>query len=198
MTRANALGNALPKGNGHKSVKGEKMKLNLTATNPAEERIKEYLEQNASITLAEKINNGTPITKDGKPLINRKTLKGFMSYATAEARKLAAKGANFACIDDATVFGWAIHYFEEDAIEGELFNLDGTPYKAEKKAEKKPETKNVTDYKPKAKPTPKAPTAKPGTKADEPKKAVILPPIDPNAKKKKNPDTDQISIFDLF
>lgn len=172
------------------------MKLNLKATNPAEERIKAYLEENASPTLAEKIHFGTQITKDGKTLTNRKTLQGFMKYATEEARKLATKGANFACIDDDTVFGWATHYFEEEAIEGELFNLDGTPYKAKKapapKAEKKPEA-----------PKPKAPAQKPKAEAPaqpkaEPKKAVILPPIDPNAKKKKNPDTAQMSIFDLF
>ena len=168
------------------------MKLNLTANNVPEQRIKDYLEQNASETLAEKINNGTPITKDGKALINRKTLAGFFKWATTEARKLAEKGANYACVDDNTVFGWSIHYFEEEAIEGEIFNLDGTPYKAEKKPEAP---------KPKAppKPTPKAPTAKPGT--TEPKKAIILPPITPKpeqTKKGKPTDTDQISIFDLF
>jgi hypothetical protein len=27
------------------------------------------------------------------------------------------------------VFGWAIHYFEEDSIEGTLFNEDGSEYK---------------------------------------------------------------------
>lgn len=162
------------------------MKLNLTANNIPEQRIKEYLEQNVSPTLAEKINNGTPITKDGKQLINRKTLAGFFKWATTEARKLAEKGANFACVDDNTVFGWSIHYFEEEAIEGEIFNLDGTPYKAEKKAK----AKNVTDYKPKAKPTP---GTKPGT--TEPKKATILPT--PETKPKKT-DTAQISIFDLF
>lgn len=174
------------------------MKLNLTANNTAEQAIKDYLEANASPTLANKINFGTPYTKDGKQLVNRKTLAGFFTYAHTEAHKLAEKGARFACVADNMVFGWAIHYFEEEAIVGDLFNSDGTPYKAETKAEKKPEAKNVTDYKPKAKPTPKAPTTKPGTKADEPKKAVILPPIDPNAKPKKNPDTAQLSIFDLF
>lgn len=69
------------------------MKLNLTTTNPAEERIKAYLEENVSATLASKINLGTPIEKDGKRFINHKTLQGFMKYATEEARKLATKGA---------------------------------------------------------------------------------------------------------
>lgn len=109
-------------------------KLNLTATTPEQTRIKEYLELNASDALAEKINSGISIEKDGKVLINKKDLKGFMQYACNEALKLADKGANSACVDDATVFGWAIHYFEEDTIEGPLYNEDGTEYKPKPKA----------------------------------------------------------------
>ena len=105
------------------------MKINLTAANKQEELILDYLENNASETLADKINNGTPFEKDGKPLINKKTLSGFMKYACDEARKLAEKGANSACIDDATVYGWAIHYFEEGSIEGTLYTIDGEEYK---------------------------------------------------------------------
>ena len=71
-------------------------KLNLEATSREHEIVKAYLEDNASETLAEKINNGTPVEKDGKQLINRKTLDGFMRYACDEARKLAAKGASSA------------------------------------------------------------------------------------------------------
>ena len=93
------------------------MELNLKTNTPAEQRILEYLQNNASETLAEKINNGTPFEKDGNPLLNKKTLSGFMKYACDEARKLAEKGANSACIDDATVYGWAVHYFEEESIE---------------------------------------------------------------------------------
>ena len=52
-----------------------------------------------------------------------------MKYASSEARKLALKGANSACVEDKVVYGWAIHYFEEDSIEGTLFNADGTKYK---------------------------------------------------------------------
>ena len=105
------------------------MKLNLEAATAAEQRVKAYLEENASETLAEKINNGIRISKDGKELLNKKTLKDFMRYACNEARKQAEKGANSACIDDQTVYGWAIHYFEEDSIEGTLYNADGTKYK---------------------------------------------------------------------
>lgn len=104
-------------------------KLNLEATSREQEIVKTYLEENASETLAEKINSGTPVEKGGKQLINRKTLDGFMRYACSEARKLAAKQASSACVEDKVVFGWAIHYFEEDSIEGTLYNADGTKYK---------------------------------------------------------------------
>ena len=102
--------------------------LNLVANGNEQTRIKDYLQNNVSDTLADKINNGVEITKDGKQLINKKDLDGFMSYACDEAKKQASANARFACIDDDTVFGWAIHYFEEDSIEGKLFNHDGSEY----------------------------------------------------------------------
>lgn len=105
------------------------IKLNLIAQDEQEERILAYLQENASETLADKINNGTPFEKDGKPLINKKTLAGFTDYAYEEARKLARKNAKVMIIDDPTVYGWAIHYFEEDSIEGTLYTIDGEEYK---------------------------------------------------------------------
>lgn len=51
------------------------IKLNLIAQDEQEERILAYLQENASETLADKINNGTPFEKDGKPLINKKLLQ---------------------------------------------------------------------------------------------------------------------------
>lgn len=105
------------------------MRLNLETKTKEQELVKAYLEENTSETLAEKINNGTPFEKDEKTLINKKTLDSFMKYASDEARKLASKGANSACVEDKVVYGWAIHYFEEDSIEGTLFNADGTEYK---------------------------------------------------------------------
>ena len=76
----------------------------------------DVLEGDASETLADKINNGVRIEKDGKTLINKKSLDGFMKYATDEAKKLAEKGASSACVRSDVVFGWAIHYFEEESI----------------------------------------------------------------------------------
>ena len=88
------------------------MKLNLQAVTKEEQKVKAYLEANASKALAEKINGGVRIQKDGKTLLNKKTLAGFMKYACDEAKKQAEKGASSACIDDDTVYGWAVHYFE--------------------------------------------------------------------------------------
>ena len=122
--------------------------LNLIAKNAEQELVKKYLEENASETLAEKINNGVRIEKDGKTLINKKTLDGFMKYATGEARKQAEKGASAACVRSDVVFGWAIHYFEEESIEGKLYNEDGTEYKAPKPVVKKPTTAPTSTYTP--------------------------------------------------
>ena len=105
------------------------IKLNIETKNKEQEILKAYLEENASETLAGKINNGVKIQKHNKTLINKKTLDTFMKYAYEEARKLVEKGANCACIEDKTVFAWAMHYFEEDSIEGILLNEDGSEYK---------------------------------------------------------------------
>lgn len=128
------------------------MRLNLETKTKAQQLVKEYLENNASAALTEKINNGTVIEKDGKPLKNKKTLDGFMKYASDEARKLAEKGANSACVEDEVVFGWAVHYFEEDSIEGTLFNEDGTEYKKQPGATAKAPTVKYTPPKPQPKP----------------------------------------------
>ena len=117
--------------------------LNLKANNKAQELILSYLKENASETLAEKINNGAPIQKDGKTVINRKTLDGFMKYAANEAKNLAEKGASSACVEDETVYGWAIHYFEEDSIEGTLYNEDGSEYKSVVKTISRSEVKPI-------------------------------------------------------
>ena len=154
--------------------------LNLVANGTAQQRIKEYLEQNASDVLAEKINNGVKVEKDGKTLISKKTLDGFMKYATEEARKLAEKGASCACIEDSVVFGWAIHYFEEDSIEGTLYNEDGTEYAKPKTAPKK------TKEAPKSTPT-----------HTETKPTETLPKPTPK-KTKKNENPNQFSLFDLM
>lgn len=82
-------------------------RLNLKAEDSTSEVILNYLEANVSDELANKINNGD------------KTLSQCFNYIKTEAKKEAVNGC--ACISDATVFGWAIHFFEEDAIKGESF-----------------------------------------------------------------------------
>ena len=155
------------------------MKLNLQATTKEERKVKAYLEANASEVLAEKINGGVRIQKDGKMLLNRKTLAGFLKYACGEAKKQAEKGASSACIDDDVVYGWAVHYFEEDSIEGTLYNEDGTEYKA-----------------PVPKVTAKAPTVKPHPKL-QPKPQMSMfdlldaKPEEPAAEEPDDEPTDE-------
>lgn len=67
------------------------IKLNLETNKKEYEIIKEYLENNVSEELADKINNGVKIVKDNKTLINKKTLDTFMQYANEEARKYSKR-----------------------------------------------------------------------------------------------------------
>lgn len=128
--------------------------LNLEAKNPSQELVKNYLEQNVSDLLAEKINSG------------KKTLQGCWNYIVSEAKKKAVSGC--ACIEDREVFGWAVHYFEEDSI-AECKTAPAVKTVA-------PKTESKTEKKPTPKPTPK-----PAPKAPEKKQAQ-----------------EQMSIFDIF
>lgn len=47
-----------------------------------------------------------------------KSIKECCNYIYSQARKLA-KGSNSVGIDDATVYGWAVHYYDEDNIKVE-------------------------------------------------------------------------------
>ena len=69
------------------------------------------------------------IKKDGKSLLNKKSLDGCIEFPCRKRKSSWKKEHAAACIQDCVVFGWAIHYFEEDAIEGTLYNPDGTEYK---------------------------------------------------------------------
>ena len=162
------------------------MTLHLIATTTEEKVVKEYLEQTVSEVLADKINNGVPVEKDGKKLISKKTLAGFMKYATEEARKQAAKGATNACLHSDIVFGWAIHYFEEDSIPGTLYNEDGTEYKAPKPAPKATSKKTVTAT---ATDTPTAPDPKPQPKAGQMSMFELFD--EPEAVAEDTADTDE-------
>ena len=103
------------------------MRIKLTANGESQTRILEYLEENASDVLVEKINAG------------KKTMDGCFKFIVECAKKQAKNGC--ACIEDSVVYGWATHYFEEDAIkEGE---------KVTEKIDKvvKPEKKETPDEK---------------------------------------------------
>ena len=113
--------------------------IKLKASDENEERILAYLNEQASIGLCERINKGN------------KTLTQCWNYITSEARKLAHNGC--ACIEDGTVFGWAIHFFEEDSIVGKNFatregvaSSTGTESKKNKPAkqpQKEPKSQDV-------------------------------------------------------
>ncbi len=69
----------------------------------AVERIRAYFEANASEDLKRRA------AAEGK------TAAGALAYAKGQARKLAVGGC--ACVEDETVYGWAMHYFEDEPAE---------------------------------------------------------------------------------
>lgn len=106
--------------------------LNLIANSADQKILLAHLTPLISEVLAEKINNGVKIMKDGKELLSRKTLDTFMEYLIDEIDKMKIakkyKRANVAGMEGTDIIKHAIHYFEEDSIEGKLFNADGTEY----------------------------------------------------------------------
>ena len=70
----------------------------------AEQRIiAEYIDQNASAALVNKINAGD------------KGMSDCLTFITNQARKKAGS-SRCVCVSDEEVYGWAFHYFEEDSI----------------------------------------------------------------------------------
>lgn len=134
-------------------------RIKLKTDNKCEKIILNYLEKNASDDLVERINNG------------KKTLTQCWNYITSEAKKEAKNGC--ACIEDATVYGWAVHFFEEDGIDGKAYD----------KAAAKVKTVTSED--------------KPCEPYEEPKDDE---PIKPVKKAKKAPEytAEQFSLADLF
>lgn len=119
-------------------------KLNLTAETQPEQIILAYLEQNASDTLAEKINTG------------KKTMKQCYAFIKGEAKKQAKNGC--AAIEDRVVFGWAVHFFEEDGIEAKADEEPKTTNaEAEREAEEEPKKAErvIVPKKPRIPETPK-------------------------------------------
>ena len=131
--------------------------LNLTANNSREQIVLDNLIPTVSDTLADKINNGVYIEKDGKRLLNKKDLTTFMTYATEQARKIyneQKSGSQAVCVLGDDIMRWAIHYFEEDSIEGKLYYEDGTEYTPPKPVKKAATTPPVSHTPPTPKPKP--------------------------------------------
>ena len=75
-------------------------RIRLKADGRNQELVLAYLEENASEDLVEKINEGN------------RTMADCWGYITGRARN-KAKG-NSVAIEDAEVYGWAVHFFEEN------------------------------------------------------------------------------------
>ena len=166
-------------------------KLNLQSDDFYMSKVIEFLEENASETLADKINNGVFIEKDGKRLLNKKDIDGFDEYTYTLAEKLAAekKGKQRVRVTNTEVYEWALEYFDDDTIEGTLYNEDGTEYKPPKAA---------TPPKPAATYTPPKPQPKPQmslfelmeNNANEEKPSENALDISQKAMQSDNPDPD--------
>lgn len=102
--------------------------LKPNPNNPYEGLVCTYLKEFASPALAKRINEGT------------KTLAQCWNYVTTEARKQAKNGC--ACIADDAVYGWIMHFFEEDDIKGEAYDkAQAVKVATSDAAEEKPELK---------------------------------------------------------
>lgn len=73
----------------------------MKAKNATEQFVLEYFEKNASDNLKERVE------AEGK------TIAGALRYASEQAQK--QKVGNCACVADEIVFGWIMHYFEDES-----------------------------------------------------------------------------------
>lgn len=79
------------------------MRTNLVASDKNSEAIIAYIEGFASEALVDKINTG------------KKAMADCMVFIKEQASQKAINGC--AMIEDIEVYGWAMHYFEEDSIQ---------------------------------------------------------------------------------
>jgi hypothetical protein len=97
-----------------------------------EEIIKNYLEQRAQTDPGVAMN----LQKKGK------TIKKCCEYIKAQARKSATN--NVAMIQDEVVYGWAVHYYDEDNLEEETKTVpEAVKVIVPKKAVEKPKPKYI-------------------------------------------------------
>ena len=117
------------------------MELNLKAVCEEDERILKYLKENASEELAEKINK-----KAERPIIP------CLVYLYDEAKKLYEQKKekhNCIMVDDQTVFGWAVHYYEDVEAEEDIKRAQKLLEQLEKEEKAKAEPKPKVEQKPK-------------------------------------------------
>ena len=101
----------------------EGKRTGLKANSKETEIILDYLEENASDVLAQKIHDG------------KKTMDDCWKFIY-ECAKKAASGKNSYGCEGQEVFGWAIHFFEEDSIKVNDI-VKNKPVKTEKPKEVK-------------------------------------------------------------
>lgn len=106
----------------------------MEAKNETEKIILEYFEKNASDSLKARVEQ------------EKKTIAGALNYATEKARK--HRTGNFACVADEVVFGWIMHYFEDEPASKYEAKSTGAKVSAPKKAEKKTAKKKPVTEKP--------------------------------------------------
>lgn len=104
----------------------DKNKTGSGKADGAAERIRAYFEANASEDLKRRV------AAEGK------TAAGALAYAKGQARKLAVGGC--ACVDDETVYGWAMHYFEDEPAEKPAEKPEGKAASAPEEAAEAAET----------------------------------------------------------
>ena len=99
-----------------------------------------HLKEVISDKTAQKIINGIPVQKDGKDLINKKSIPTFLTYLADEMYKIATEQRknqskkdkkNWTALakDGNYIIERALAYFDDDTIEGELYEQDGKLYK---------------------------------------------------------------------
>lgn len=109
----------------------------MKANNATERIILDYFEKNASASLKARVEQ------------EKKTIAGALKYASYRAQK--QKVGNCACVADEVVFGWIMHYFEDEpatkyenasstakVVAGKAKKPAKKPTKAEKPVEQKP------------------------------------------------------------
>ena len=129
-----------------------------TKLNPFQQCIKDYLDKRA----AKDELFAKTYAKQNKNIVE------CCEYIVSEAKKKAS--GNVAAIKDEEVYGWAVHYYDEDDIKV------GKPGAVKVTAPAAPTAKAPAAKAPKASKTPKA--AKPKAKKVEIEEAEVIPELD--------------------